>query len=207
MDHGALGGVRLASEGLRKSEMLAKEMKSGAVVVHNDVPLMIENVTVQSPSARGAATLYKFRARNLLTKQKVDMTLKGTDNVPEADFHKRVVKLMYKDTDDVHLMDQEDFNQYSMPLADAEEGLKYLTEELEGTYALIYEEECVGLQLPSTVELNIAQCDPAIRGNSATARTKPAIMETGITVQVPEYIKDGERIKVDTRTGDFLSRA
>lgn len=207
MDHGVLGGVRLASEGLRKSEMLAKEMKSGAVVVHNDVPLMIENVTVQSPSARGAATLYKFRARNLLTKQKVDMTLKGTDNVPEADFHKRVVKLMYKDTDDVHLMDQEDFNQYSMPLADAEEGLKYLTEELEGTYALIYEEECVGLQLPSTVELNIAQCDPAIRGNSATARTKPAIMETGITVQVPEYIKDGERIKVDTRTGDFLSRA
>lgn len=187
--------------------MLAKEMKSGVVVVHNDVPLMIENVTVQSPSARGAATLYKFRARNLLTKQKVDLTLKGTDNVPEADFHKRVVKLMYKDNDDVHLMDQEDFNQYSMPLADAEEGLKYLTEELEGTYALIYEDECVGLQLPSTVELKIAQCDPAIRGNSATARTKPAIMETGITVNVPEYIKDGERIKVDTRTGDFLSRA
>ncbi len=187
--------------------MLAKDMKSGAVVVSDDVPLMIESVTVQSPSARGAATLYKFRARNLLTKQKVDLTLKGTDNVPEADFRKRVVKMMYKDADELHLMDQEDYNQYSMPLADAEEPLKYLTEELEGTYALIYEDECVGLQLPSTVELNIAQCDPAIRGNSATARTKPAVMETGITVQVPEYIKDGERIKVDTRTGDFLSRA
>ncbi|GAB5404847.1 MAG: elongation factor P [Aureliella sp.] len=187
--------------------MLAKDMKSGAVVVSDDVPLMIESVTVQSPSARGAATLYKFRARNLLTKQKVDLTLKGTDNVPEADFRKRVVKMMYKDADELHLMDQEDYNQYSMSLADAEEGLKYLTEDLEGTYALIYEDECVGLQLPSTVELKIAQCDPAIRGNSATARTKPAVMETGITVQVPEYIKDGERIKVDTRTGDFLSRA
>lgn len=187
--------------------MLAKDMKSGAVVVSDDVPLMIESVTVQSPSARGAATLYKFRARNLITKQKVDLTLKGTDNLPEADFRKRVVKMMYKDAEELHLMDQEDYSQYSMPLADAEEGLKYLTEELEGTYALIYQDECVGLQLPSTVELKIAQCDPAIRGNSATSRTKPAVMETGITVQVPEYIKDGERIKVDSRTGDFLSRA
>ncbi|MEM7477579.1 MAG: elongation factor P [Planctomycetota bacterium] len=192
------------SQGL---EMLAKEIKPGSVVVDNEVPVIIESVTVQTPSARGAATLYKFKARNLITKQKIDLTLKGTDNLPEADFRKRVVKMMYKDTDDLHLMDQEDFNQYSMPLADCPEQLKYITEELEGVYALIYQDECVGLQLPTSVELNITQCDPAIRGNSATARTKPAILETGLSVQVPEYIKEGERIKVDTRTGDFLSRA
>ena len=89
--------------------MLAKEMKPGAVVVQNDVPMIIESIKVQSPSARGAATLYKFKARNLLTKQKVDLTLKGTDNLDEADFRKRVVKMLYKDTDDLHLMDQEDF--------------------------------------------------------------------------------------------------
>lgn len=187
--------------------MLAKEMKSGAVVVDNDVPLIIESVTVQSPSARGAATLYKFKARNLLTKQKVDLTLKGTDNLPEADFRKRIVKMMYKDAQELHLMDQEDYSQFSMPLTDIEEPMKYMTEELEGVYGLIYEDECVGLQLPATVELNITQCDPAIRGNSATARTKPAELETGLSVQVPEYIKEGERIKVDTRTGAFLSRA
>ncbi len=187
--------------------MLAKEMKSGAVVVDNDVPLIIESVTVQSPSARGASTLYKFKARNLITKQKVDLTLKGTDNLPEADFRKRLVKMMYKDAEALHLMDEEDYNQYSISLADAEESLKYFTEELEGAYALIYQDECVGLQLPSTVELNIEECDPAIRGNSATARTKPATLETGLQVQVPEYIKPGERIKVDTRTGEFLSRA
>ncbi len=187
--------------------MLAKEMKPGSVVVDNDVPVIIEAVTVQTPSARGAATLYKFRGRNLITKQKLDMTLKGTDNLPEADFQKRLVKMMYKDTDQLHLIDQEDFNQYSIALSDCEEQLLYLTEELEGVYALIYEGECVGLQLPTTVELVIAQCDPAIRGNSATARTKPAEMETGLSVQVPEYIKEGERIKVDTRSGDFLSRA
>ena len=187
--------------------MLAKEMKPGSVVVDNEIPVIIEGVSVQSPSARGAATLYKFKARNLLTKQKVDLTLKGTDNLPEADFRKRVVKMMYKDTDDLHLMDQEDFNQYSIALADCEEQLKYITEELEGVYALIYQDECVGLQLPTSVELNIAQCDPAIKGNSVTARTKPAELETGLTVQVPEYIKQDDRIRVDTRTGEFLSRA
>lgn len=187
--------------------MLAKEMKPGSVVVDNDVPVIIESVNVQSPSARGASTLYKFRGRNLITKQKIDLTFKGTDNVPEADFRKRLVKMMYKDTDDLHLMDQEDFNQFSISLADCEEQMKFITEDLEGVYALIYQDDCVGLQLPTSVELNISECDPSIRGNSATARTKPATLETGLIVQVPEYITQGERIKVDTRTSEFLSRA
>ncbi|RMF42765.1 MAG: elongation factor P [Planctomycetota bacterium] len=187
--------------------MLAKDMKPGAVVVYNDAPVIIESVTVQSPSARGASTLYKFRARNIVNRQKVDITLKGTDNLPDADFRKRVVKMMYRDADDMHLMDQEDFNQYSIRLADIEEQAPYITEDLEGMYALIYQDECVGLQLPTSVTLTITECDPAVRGNSATARTKPATLETGLVVHVPEYIKPGEKIKVDTRTGEFLSRA
>lgn len=187
--------------------MLAKEIKPGAVVVSDNAPIIIESMMVQSPSARGAATLYKFRARNLLTRQKLDLVLKGTDLLPEADFRKRSVKLMYKDTDAIHLLDQEDFNQFSLSVEDAAEQLPYLTEELEGVMALVYEGECVGLQLPTSVELTITQCDPAIRGNSATARSKPATLQTGLVVQVPEYIKEGERIKIDTRTGEFLSRA
>ena len=188
--------------------MLAKEMKPGAVVVNeNGDPIMIESVSVQSPSARGAATLYKFRARSLLTRQKIDLTLKGTDHLAEADFRKRPVKLMYQDADQVHLMDQEDYNQYSIDLAEVREQLNYLTEEMESVFALIFQDRCVGIQLPSSAELTITQCDPSIKGNSATARTKPALLETGLTVQVPEYIKEGERIKVNTQTGEFLSRA
>ncbi|GIW99098.1 MAG: hypothetical protein KatS3mg111_2431 [Pirellulaceae bacterium] len=187
--------------------MLAKDIKPGTVVEYNQSPVIIETVTVQTPSARGAATLYKFRARHLVTRQKVDITLKGTDSLPDADFRKRLVKMMYRDADQMHLMDQEDFNQYSVNLEDIEEQLPYITEALDGMYALIYQEECVGVQLPTSVELTIAECDPAVRGNSATARTKPATLETGLVVHVPEYIKPGERIKVDTRTGEFLSRA
>ena len=152
--------------------MLAKDIKTGTVIVNDGEPIIIESLYVQSPSARGAATLYKFRGRNLITKQKTDIVLKGTDNLPEADFRKRIVKMMYKDAETVYLMDQEDYNQFSLSLEDAGDAMNYLTEELEGTFALIYQDECVGLTLPTSVELTVSQCDPAIRGNSATARTK-----------------------------------
>jgi elongation factor P len=85
--------------------------------------------------------------------------------------------------------------------------MHYVTEALEGMLALIYNDECVGIQLPSAVELNVTECDPGVKGNSATNRTKPATLETGLIVQVPEYLSSGQRIKVDTRTGEFLSRA
>ncbi|MCA9143551.1 MAG: elongation factor P [Planctomycetaceae bacterium] len=187
--------------------MLAKEIKPGAVVVYDGSPILIESMNVQSPSARGAATLYKFRGRNLATKQKTDITLKGGESLNEADFQRRPVKLMYSDATDMHFLDDQDFNEWVLPLEDVGEAINFITEGLEGILCLIYNDECIGVQLPTTIELTIAECDPGVRGNSATGRTKPAKLETGLIVQVPEFIKQGERIKVDSRTSAFLSRA
>jgi elongation factor P len=113
---------------------------------------------------------------------------------------------MYVDGSEMHLLDQADYNQYSLPLQDVEDERKYITEALEGMMALIYNDQCVGVQLPVAVELTVTQCDPTVKGDSATKRTKPATLETGLVVQVPDYLTEGERIKVDTRTGEFLSR-
>ncbi|TWU32911.1 elongation factor P [Novipirellula artificiosorum] len=187
--------------------MLAKELKPGTVVVFEGNPVLIGSMSVQSPSARGAATLYKFRGKNVMTKYKVDITLKGTDVIEEADFSRRNVQVMYSDPTHIFLMDQENYQQYELPLEDVSEQTPYITEGLEGIRALIYNDTCVGIDIPVSVELTIDQCDPGVKGNSATSRTKPATLETGLVVQVPEYIKQGERVKVDTRTGDFLSRA
>jgi elongation factor P len=187
--------------------MLAKEIKNGAVVNYNGAPILIQTINVQSPSARGAATLYKYRGRNLVTRQKTDITLKGTDSLEEADFQRRAVKLMYTDPTHVHLMDEADYNQYSLELELAEREMQFATEELEGILALVYNDECVGIQLPTAVELEITECDPGVKGNSATGRTKPATLATGLVVQVPEYLTQGERIKVDTRSSEYLSRA
>lgn len=187
--------------------MLAKEIKPGTIVVHQGAPCLIESVTVQSPSARGGATLYKFRARNLVTKNKVDVTLKGTESLEDADFKKREVNIMYTDAEAVHLMDTETYDQYEIALADVADEMKYVVEGMEGLMALIYNDECVGIGLPATVQLKIAQCDPGVKGNSATGRTKPVTLESGAIVQAPEYLAEGEVIKVDTRTGEFLGRA
>ncbi len=187
--------------------MQAKDIKTGTVVVHNGNPVIIQGISVHSPSARGAATLYKFKARNVVTGNKVDLTLKGTESLGEADFSRRNVQMMYSDADSMFLMDQEDYQQYELPLEDIQEQLPYITEGLEGMRAMIYNDACVGLEVPASVELLITECDPGVKGNSATSRTKPATLETGLVVQVPEYIKQGETLKIDTRTGEYLSRA
>ena len=187
--------------------MLAKEIKRGSVVNYNGAPCMIESLSVQSPSARGASTFYKYRARNLATKQKVDITLRGSESLDEADFVRRPIKYLYADAEQMHFMDEEDYNQYAVDKADIAEESQYLTEELAGVSALIYNDQCIGIQIPLTVELKVRRCDPGVRGNSATSRTKPATLETGLIVQVPEYLSEGEIIKVDTRNGQYLSRA
>ena len=187
--------------------MLAKDIKNGYVVVHNGDPIVIEKISVQSPSARGGATIYKFRGRNAISKQKVDISLKGTESLDEADFQKRSVNFMYADATHLHFLDQTDFQQYSLEMGDIENERMYIKEGSEGIVALIYNEGCIGLQMPSAVELQITQCDPGVKGNSATSRTKSAKLETGLEIQVPEYMKEGETVKVDTRTAAYLSRA
>ena len=114
---------------------------------------------------------------------------------------------MYTDNASAHFLDQENYNQYSLPLVDVADEIRFVTEELEGMNAMIYNDECVGITLPASVVLKIDQCDPGVKGNSATSRTKPAKLESGVEIQVPEYLKEGDVVKVDTRTASFLSRA
>jgi elongation factor P len=187
--------------------MLGKDIKPGAMVVYNDAPCVIESMHVQSPSARGGTTLYKFRARNVVTKNKVDFAMKGTDVLPDADFSRRDVTIMFSDLESVHLMDAESYEQYSVARADVAEEMKWITEATTGIIAMIYNDECVGITIPASAALKITQCDPGVRGNSATGRTKPVTLETGVIIHAPEYIAEGEVIKVDTRTGEFLGRA
>ena len=126
--------------------MIAKDIKRGHVVNYNGAPCMIETLNVQSPSARGAATVYKFRARNLSTKQKVDITMRSGDSLDEADFERRAVKYLYSDATHLHFMDEQDYNQYPVAQEDVVEESKYLTEALDGVLVLIYNDQCIGIQ-------------------------------------------------------------
>jgi elongation factor P len=185
----------------------AKDFKRRMVVEIDGVPHMIEQIQVQTPSARGAATLYKLKARNLLTRTRVEKTYKGTDSLPEASFERRPVQYLYRDPEALHFMDAADFNQFSLPAEDVEDQLPFMTENMEGVQALVVNDEVLGIEIPATVNLEIVETNPAVRGNSATGRTKPATLSTGHVVQIPEHIDAGVVVKVDTETGEYLGRA
>ncbi len=119
-------------------------------------------MTVQTPSARGAATLYKYRARNLITKQKVDIVLKGTDSLDEADFSRRPVKYMYSDATDVFFLDQQDYNQYSLAKEDLVRNAVHHRRVGRGPGPDLQRRVC-GIQPPVTVELKVTQCEPVAR--------------------------------------------
>jgi elongation factor P len=185
----------------------AKDFKRRMVVEIDGAPHMIEQIQVQTPSARGAATLYKIKARNLKTKTRVEKAYRGTDGLNESSFERRAVQYLYRDPDGCHFMDSVDYNQFSLSLDDLRDQLPYMTENMEGIEALVVDDEVIAVELPDTVELPIAETAPGVRGNSATGRTKPAQLSTGHTIQVPEHLEPGVTVRVDTRTGEYLGRA
>ena len=183
------------------------DLKRGLIIEMDGAPYLVENLTVSSPQARGGNTITKVRLRNLKTKQKRDESFRGSETFGEPDFEKRPCQLLYRDANGLHFMDQENYEQFSLQEADLEWELKFLKDEMEGILALIYNEEVIGVELPNTVALKITDTPPSMKGASATARTKPATLETGHVVTVPEYIETGEVMTIDTRTGESVGRA
>lgn len=187
--------------------MKANEIKKGAVIEVEGQKVVIKLVTVQSPSSRSGSTLYKVKGQNVVTRQKFERSFKGDESVGEVDFVRRPVQLLYRDSDGCTFMDSESYEQFVVSEESLEEELPFISEGLEGMTALIADGELLGIDLPSTVTLEIVECSPGIKGASAAARTKPATLSTGLVVQVPEFLAPGEVIKVNTETGEYMSRA
>jgi len=185
----------------------ACDLKKTSVIDIDGTPHIIQNISQQSPTARGGGTIYKVRFRNVSTRQKVDKTYRGEDALQEAAFDTKEVQYLYLDGDRYTFMDLENYEQFELFKDDIEECLPFLLEDMEGIHALVSDGKVLTLRMPDTVEMEIVECPPAMKGASATSRTKPATLTTGLIVQVPEYIEPGETIKVDTRERKFLSRA
>lgn len=185
----------------------ASELKKGDVVDIDGLPHIVKHLESKSPSARGASTLYKVRFNNLVTRQKRDETLKGDEWLTEADCRKVPVQFSYIDGNQYMFMNTEDYSQYGLDADMLEGQLEYLTDGLDGITALLVAEEIAAIDLPQSIVMEIAETSPAVKGATASARTKPAKLASGLTVQVPEYIEQGETIKVNTSNGKFMSRA
>ena len=185
----------------------ACELSRNGIVSINGAPYIVEELKVSTPSARGAASIFRFRFRNLVTKAKLDQACHGDDKFEELDFQRRLVQFLYREQGGTFtFMDVEDYSQFSLNADDLGDQAYYLVEDMEDIKALIVNGTPVAIELPPNVVLEIAECEPTMKGQTVTARSKTARLSTGLAIQVPEYITAGERVKVDTRTGEFLGR-
>ena len=184
----------------------ATDIKKGTLLDVDGQPCVVVDVSLQSPSARGASMIVKIRMKSLKTGQVMDRSLRGTEKLPEPDFELHEVQLSYLDSQGWHFLDQVTYEDILFNAEELGEDRGYLTEGLEGLKVRFYNGKPIGLDLPLVVELLVTETDPALKGATAAAQTKPATLETGLVIQVPPYLTTGERVRVDTRTGRFLER-
>ena len=182
------------------------DLKRGLVIQIDKAPCLVLEVTSQSPSARGGNTLFKTKYRNLLTGQVLEKAFKGGDRIEEADFEKRKGQFLYLSAGAGVFMDLTSYEQYEIAGDMMEPVQGYLLEGMEVQLGF-FQGNVVSIDLPLTVELRVAETAPVIKHATATAQTKEAVLETGMRLQVPSYLEAGEKVKVDTRDGRFISRA
>ena len=185
----------------------ASEIKRGDVVFLDQAPHVVKHLETKSPSSRGAVTLYKLRFKNLLNGQKKEVSAKGEDSFETIDCQRILVQFSYLDGSEYYFMDLSDFTQYGLNRHELEDQLDYLIEGLTDITALIIEGQIAAIDLPQSVVMKVVDTAPGIKAASASSRTKPATLESGLVVQVPEYIGTSDAIKVNTLNGKYMARA
>ena len=153
---------------------------------------------------KGAAFV-RTKLKNVETGNVVEKTFRVGEKVAKATLDKRDMQYLYKEGADFVMMDTENYEQMSVTEAQIGDGVKYLKENMNVSI-LMYQGKIIGLDIPNHVELEVVDTPPAEKGNTAQGGTKPAKLETGAVVNVPFFISNGDRIRVDTRTNEYLDR-
>lgn len=182
------------------------DFKKGVCIRHKDVPCMIVDVNFSTPTARGATVIAKTKLRNLLTGQLLTESFRTGNKYEPVDMGYRECSYLYNDGSSYHFMDGVTFEQFEITKESLGDQAGFLIDGIEGLRAMVVEELVVSVQLPNTVDLKVTEADPTIKGATAQAQLKRAVLETGVEVQVPSYVEAGELIRVDTRDAHFVER-
>ncbi len=148
----------------------------------------------------------RTKMKNLLTGSTVERTFNAGERVSAAKVERREMQYLYESGGEYTFMDTESFEQLGVSAEQVGDGVKYLKENMT-CYIVLYRAAPISVELPNSVELEVTETDPGLRGDTASGGNKPATTETGAVVKVPLFIETGDRIMVDTRTGQYLGRA
>jgi elongation factor P len=183
------------------------DIKKNSAVEYNDKVFIIRDIERSVPQGRAGGSIYRMRMYDIVTGSKTDVSFKDSETLNLADLNRRPAMFSYVDGDDYVFMDDEDYTQYNINKEAIAEEVLFINEDTKGIQVVMVNDSPVALELPKNIELEIIETDPSIKGGSATARTKPAVLSTGLTVQVPEHISTGDRIKVSVEDRKFMGRA
>lgn len=180
--------------------------KKGVCLVYKGDPMIIADYSVSTPTARGGNTIFKTKLRNLKTGQILNESIRSGEKFEEVDMERHNASFLYTDSTTWYFMDDETYEQFEFSkdaLAGAEQ---FVSDGIEGMQAMLIDGVVANIELPLTVVMTAAECDPHIKGATAQAQLKPCTTDTGLVVQVPPYLTVGEQFRVDTRDSHFVER-
>ena len=179
------------------------EVKSGLTILVDDQVWLVIDAQHIKPG-KGAA-FCRAKLRSLKNNSVQEKTFRGDEKLEEAFVEERKLQYQYSSGDMYHFMDQDNFEEISIQREDIGEKTKFLKDNLD-VAAFFYKNEVLNVSLPNFIEFNITHTEPGIKGDTAKSGTKPATIESGAIVQVPLFINLGDRIKIDTRSGNYVER-
>lgn len=147
----------------------------------------------------------RMKLKNVETGQVLDRTFRADEDVSQAFIERREHQFLYSDDLGFHFMNLEDYSQFALTPGDVGDAAGYLLEGMTVVLAL-HRGNPIGVELPAAVELEVTYAEPAVKGNTVSGATKSVTVETGLAIQVPLFVEQGDRIKVDTRSGEYLTR-
>jgi elongation factor P len=153
---------------------------------------------------RGSAQV-RITLRNIKRGQTVERSFQAGTKWPRASMERRPVQFLYRDGDDFHFMDTDTYDQFSIRAEQLGEATQYMKDGMT-VDRTTYQGETIGVELPVTVDLRVSSTEPGFAGDTASGARKPATLETGLTIQVPLFIGEGDVVRVDTRTGEYQTR-
>lgn len=187
--------------------MKAYDIKKGNVVEHNGNVYQVRDIERSSPQGRGGNVRFRFVMYSIPGSNKLDASFDGDDDLREVEMSRRPASFSYMDGDAFVFLDDEDYTPYSLDPDALGDAAGYITDGLTGLYVQLIEDAPVAIQLPQTVALEVIETPPELKGGTATKRPKPAKLSTGLEIMVPEYVGTGEKVWVNTTTGEFSGRA
>jgi elongation factor P len=179
------------------------DFRNGLKILYENEPYTITFFQHVKPGKGNAFT--RTRIKSLLSGRVLEPTFKSGDKVGKPDVDERAMQYLYKEGDGFVFMDNKTYDQIALTEEALGEAKNFLKENLD-SYVLFYNGGAIGVTLPNSVDLKVIKCDPGVRGDTVSGAMKPATLETGYTMNVPLFINEGDVLKIDTRTGEYLTR-